>query len=263
MSVERPTPLPEEPEPPARLKMKDLEARTGVGRETIRFYIREGLLPEPERPARNVAWYDEAFVERIRFIKELQEKRYLPLSVIRRIVADDEELSRAEVDALLELDGKLFPQVEGAPASAGESVASASRRCDIPERDIRAFAATRAIEITKKRGADWLEPSSLQIVEIWAELRRAGFTPDAGFHPDQYGIYVDMVEWLAREELRLFTKGVAGRVTGEAAVDMAERAIDLVGQIIVQLRKNTLLRLIAEGDVEPARRGRKRAPRRG
>ena len=104
MSVERPTPLPEEPEPPARLKMKDLEARTGVGRETIRFYIREGLLPEPERPARNVAWYDEAFVERIRFIKELQEKRYLPLSVIRRIVADDEELSRAEVDALLELD---------------------------------------------------------------------------------------------------------------------------------------------------------------
>ena len=39
-----------------RLKMKDLERTTGVGREAIRFYIREGLLPEPERPSRNVAW---------------------------------------------------------------------------------------------------------------------------------------------------------------------------------------------------------------
>ena len=34
------------------MKMKELEARTGVGREAIRFYIREGLLPEPERPKR-------------------------------------------------------------------------------------------------------------------------------------------------------------------------------------------------------------------
>ncbi len=29
--------------PTKRLKMKDLERATGVGRETIRFYIREGL----------------------------------------------------------------------------------------------------------------------------------------------------------------------------------------------------------------------------
>ena len=45
-----------------RLKMRDLERATGVGREAIRYYIREGLLPEPERTARNVAWYDESFV---------------------------------------------------------------------------------------------------------------------------------------------------------------------------------------------------------
>ena len=32
------------------MKMKELEDRSGIGRETIRYYIREGLLPEPERP---------------------------------------------------------------------------------------------------------------------------------------------------------------------------------------------------------------------
>ncbi len=45
-----------------QMKMQDLERATGVGRETIRFYIREGLLPQPTRPSRNVAWYDESFV---------------------------------------------------------------------------------------------------------------------------------------------------------------------------------------------------------
>ena len=34
------------------MKMKELETRTGVGREAIRFYIREGLLPDPEKPQR-------------------------------------------------------------------------------------------------------------------------------------------------------------------------------------------------------------------
>ena len=68
-------------------------------REAIRFYIREGLLPDPERPARNVAYYDPSCVERILLIKELQQKRYLPLSVIKAIVAAPTEKLRLFSDA--------------------------------------------------------------------------------------------------------------------------------------------------------------------
>ena len=107
---------------------RNVEEVAAVGREAIRYYIREGLLPEPERPARNVAWYDESFVEKIRFIKELQEKRYLPLNVIGRLLASDGDSSRAEVEALLDLDGKLFPQVEGSPKLEGERLVVVARR---------------------------------------------------------------------------------------------------------------------------------------
>jgi hypothetical protein len=41
------------------MKTQDLERASGVGRETIRFYVREGRLPQPERASRNVAWYEE------------------------------------------------------------------------------------------------------------------------------------------------------------------------------------------------------------
>jgi DNA-binding transcriptional MerR regulator len=65
------------------LKMKDLEARTGLTRQAIHFYLREGLLPEPERPKRNVAHYSEEHVDRIKLIKRLQEEKFLPLGVIK------------------------------------------------------------------------------------------------------------------------------------------------------------------------------------
>src|SRR5215831_8358856 len=111
-----------------RLRMRDLEKATGVGRETIRFYIREGLLPEPERPGRNVALYDPSVVARVHLIKELQQKRFLPLHVIRSMLGVEAAPSRDEVQTLLELDGKLFPAVEGAPPGAPERLSVLARR---------------------------------------------------------------------------------------------------------------------------------------
>ena len=71
------------------MKMAELERRSGVGRETIRYYIREGLLPEPERRARNVAVYGDVHTTRLKTIKRLQEERFLPLDVIRRVLDGD------------------------------------------------------------------------------------------------------------------------------------------------------------------------------
>ena len=76
--------------------MRDLERATGVGREAIRFYIREGLLPEPARPRRNVAHYSDEHVVRIRAIKRLQEDERLPLSEIREVLVDGDASAIAE-----------------------------------------------------------------------------------------------------------------------------------------------------------------------
>ncbi|MFN7174973.1 MAG: MerR family transcriptional regulator, partial [Thermaurantiacus tibetensis] len=65
------------------MRMRDLERASGIGRETIRFYIREGLLPEPVRTARNAALYGEEHLTRLLAIRRLREDRFLPLGVIR------------------------------------------------------------------------------------------------------------------------------------------------------------------------------------
>src|SRR5689334_20322022 len=50
------------------LRMRDVCARTGLARSTIHHYIREGVLPKPEKTGRNTAWYDEDFVKRAQLV---------------------------------------------------------------------------------------------------------------------------------------------------------------------------------------------------
>lgn len=51
------------------MKIGDLATRTGTQVETIRYYEREGLLPEPARTAANYRIYDDMHVERLAFIR--------------------------------------------------------------------------------------------------------------------------------------------------------------------------------------------------
>jgi predicted DNA-binding transcriptional regulator AlpA len=230
------------------MKMQELERATGVGRETIRFYIREGLLPQPERPNRNVAWYDEAFVERVALIKELQQKRFLPLQVIKALVGADAAPSRDEVQALLELDGKLFPAVAGAELPP-ERLSIVARRTGLKAVEIRELADSGLIELETRGGDQWLDDTAIRIVELWAKVRQAGFSSELGFLPQNMRLYVDFVRWLAREELRMFSHGVAGKVDVETSVKMAESGVNLVNQIIALLRKATILRYVAAGNI--------------
>lgn len=49
-----------------------LAEAAGVGVETIRFYQRKGLLPEPERPHGTIRRYADGDLARVRFIKSAQ-----------------------------------------------------------------------------------------------------------------------------------------------------------------------------------------------
>ncbi len=55
------------------LKTGELAKRAGVNVETLRFYERKGLLPEPPRRESGYREYPEESVTRIRFIKRAQE----------------------------------------------------------------------------------------------------------------------------------------------------------------------------------------------
>ena len=86
------------------LKMSELAERSGVSAATIKHYLREGLLPEPVRTSRNMAYYPPDFVERIQLIKRLQEDRFMPLRLIKQVVEEDPERARKATEACSEED---------------------------------------------------------------------------------------------------------------------------------------------------------------
>ena len=91
---------------PADLKMQDLVAATGVPKSTILHYLNEGLLPAPVKTSRNMAYYSQACVERITFIKVMQSKYRLSLALIKKFLQEGK--AGPEIEPLLELRSFIF-----------------------------------------------------------------------------------------------------------------------------------------------------------
>ncbi|MFM6854428.1 MAG: MerR family transcriptional regulator, partial [Sphingopyxis sp.] len=79
--------------------MRDLEQKTGVNRETIRVFFRLGLLPDPVRPKRNVADYDDSHVQAIQAVRNLQRNDGLTLPQIKALLQGRESTRRVEAGA--------------------------------------------------------------------------------------------------------------------------------------------------------------------
>jgi DNA-binding transcriptional MerR regulator len=67
------------------LKMKKLMEATGESKSTILYYVKEGLLPEPQKPKPNLHLYDESCINIIKFIKYLQNQFSYSISQIQGV----------------------------------------------------------------------------------------------------------------------------------------------------------------------------------
>jgi DNA-binding transcriptional MerR regulator len=95
-----------------KLKIGEISRRSNIPASTIRYYVREGLLPKPEKANEKMAYYDEACVERLRAIQELKGKRYFPLYLIKNILRRmDEGLSLQEAETV---ENAVFGSVQSA-----------------------------------------------------------------------------------------------------------------------------------------------------
>ncbi|MBY5967445.1 Cd(II)/Pb(II)-responsive transcriptional regulator [Halomonas denitrificans] len=85
------------------MKIGELARRSGVKVETLRYYEREGLLPEPERSDGNYRVYRDAHAERLDFIRHCRALD-MTLDEIRALLVcqDHPEHPCEDADALIE-----------------------------------------------------------------------------------------------------------------------------------------------------------------
>ncbi|MEV0588243.1 MerR family transcriptional regulator [Nonomuraea sp. NPDC050310] len=97
------------------MRMSELSTRSGVAIATIKYYLREGLLPQGVQLAATRAAYDDSHLRRLRLIRALLEVGRLPIASIKKILdaVDDDSLPLHEL--LGTAHYALSPAVEPEP----------------------------------------------------------------------------------------------------------------------------------------------------
>jgi len=88
------------------LKIGEVAERGGVNLQTIRYYEREGLLPEPPRLASGYRMFPESSVKRVRFIKRAQNLGFT-LSEIKDLLSLRIDAKRTSAEVRTFAEAKL------------------------------------------------------------------------------------------------------------------------------------------------------------
>jgi DNA-binding transcriptional MerR regulator len=214
------------------LKMRELAEASGVSAGTIKHYLREGLLPDPVKTSRNMAYYPPEFVERIRLIKRLQEQRFMPLKAIRAVLEEDPE--RAE--ALVELEDRIL---ESAMQREQSRVPAAElrRRYGITQEALDRLGQI-GILTPGARGYSQVE---VRIVEAISRFRAGGYDEQIGFTVYDTVRYKRALEELVREEVEVVLERLAGELSPDRVVELMEAGAEPLRDFIAALHAKLLI----------------------
>ena len=214
------------------LRMGELSKQSGVPAATVKHYLREGLLPEPVKTSRNMAYYPPEFVDRIRLIKQLQEERFMPLRAIKAVL--DEDPGKAE--ALVALEDRILER-----ALAGErtrtSAAAARERYGVPK---EVLDRLEELEVLSPNSRGY-SPSDVKIIEAISRFRAGGYDEQIGFTVYDTLRYKRSLEELVKEEVDVVMNRLAGEVPAERVVEMLEAGAEPLKDLIAALHTKLLV----------------------
>jgi DNA-binding transcriptional MerR regulator len=229
-------------------RMRDLVRLTSIPAPTIHFYGMQGLLPPPHKTCGNQARYADETVQRVVWIRTLQQDLHLPLKTIRWVLERWGELPVDEIRALQAL-GTLMEEPD--PVATADELAHGLEALEPTDLD-----DMRAIGLVAPKGQP-LTSSDARLIELVGAIRAAGLTTEAGFIAANLALYSDAVERLADEELRRIIEPALSRNTTADLHELVKRGLPLAHQLLALLHQRAvqaqLQRWLENHDAEAAR----------
>jgi DNA-binding transcriptional MerR regulator len=221
-------------------RMKDLCELTGLPRQVVHFYIQQGLVPEGHKTGPNMAYYGEEHLERIRLVRRLQHERFLPLKAIRAVLGagparDEEKLSPAQRGFIAEVRDRLggpFAPKKGARETV--DAREVMLRAGVDRKDFDDLCALGVLAtVPGPRKKTLIAKDDAWMIELWGEVRKAGFTRARGFGAETFAIFEEAISAMFDKEARFFTERLSSLPPEEAAA-MVERARPLIHTFLVR-----------------------------
>ncbi|WP_328761704.1 MULTISPECIES: MerR family transcriptional regulator [unclassified Streptomyces] len=168
------------------MRLAELSERSGVSTATVKYYLREGLLPPGRRVSATTADYDDGHLRRLRLIRALLQVGGIPVATAREVLrhVDDDSLGRT-----IRLGAALWALPQGPdPDDSDEAVATARLEVD---RLLDILGWTTAREL----GA--LSPVHRSLVVAVASLIRLGYP----WHAELMAPYAELMHQAAVRDL--------------------------------------------------------------
>ena len=216
--------------------MSELAERSGVSTGTIKHYLREGLLGSDQdvvRTSRNMAYYPEQFVDRVRLIKRLQEERFMPLRVIRDVIGSDP----GRAARVIELEDRIL-ELAAEIGDRGRVSRSAVRATYAMPRNVLERLEELGVLTPNGRGYD---RDDVAIIEAISRFRAGGYEEAIGFTVYDTLRYREALAPLVSEEVSVLLSRLAGEVDVDRAVEIIASGTEPLRDLIGAMHSKLLL----------------------
>ncbi|MEE4262574.1 MAG: MerR family transcriptional regulator [Desulfobacteraceae bacterium] len=202
------------------MKISQLVKRTGVPKETIHFYIREGLLRKPRKSGVNSAEYNETYVDQIQLIKDLRDNYYLPIPEIKKIVKDFRKQSPSD-QAVSQFHSRFFRPADRLFSNEIEGRDAFRQTTGLGKKWLAKAEEWGVItpEILADGGALFSQ-DDVAIGKLMVDMDRLGFGPKDGHDPEDLRYIAEFVRNYVVEGFRKYYENNLDKLT---AADYVER----------------------------------------
>jgi DNA-binding transcriptional MerR regulator len=217
------------------MKISQLVKRTGVPKETIHFYIREGLLRKPRKSGVNSAEYNETYVDQVQLIKDLRDNYYLPIPEIKKIVKDFRKQSPSD-QAISQFHSRFFRPADRLFANEIKGRDAFRQATGLGKKWLAKAEEWGVItpEVLEDGEATY-SPDDVAIGKLMVDMDRLGFGPKDGYDPEDLRHIGEFVRKYVVDIFKKYYENNLEKLTSTEDVERANQYHELISLFFYHL----------------------------
>lgn len=218
------------------LKISELAEQAGVTIPTVRHYLQAGLLPQPFKTGKTMAYYNPACIDRIRLIKRLQRERFLPIEVIKRLIDAGEVFDEESEIGQVLTKSNLFP-TQGGTVTAEELTAATG----YSTRQLRRLHRSGLVVAKKGESGPGYDALDAELVKLVKKRESAGLP--LAFTIKSIEMYQDAIESVVSKNTRRVLTHLITHVPVENIGGVLKEVEDSLDALVLLLRQKVVRRI--------------------
>jgi DNA-binding transcriptional MerR regulator len=209
------------------MKIGDLVKQTGVSKETIHYYIREGVLRKPRKTGKNTADYSVDYVDQIRTVKSLRENYFLPIPVIKRLIQKHKKQPASERSSFQFLSAYFRPldQLSFTETTGRKAFMKAT---GLSEKWLARMEEWKVITAERRGDENFYSHEDVVIGKLLVDMDRIGIGPKDGFDPEELRHFTNLFRKMVAKNLERTMKAGWDRMSPEEIKNKGSQSTELM-----------------------------------